>query len=165
VDGVTAIQFAIFPDWAGYTCTGTGSEAQIDAAIDSDEGAIPANWTVSATDKSDTLETKTPPWQPCSSASLALPPLSAPVVRPPKAGPVPQHPGQDVQLIPPKPATGSQYWVYNLTGHLVSTLSFGPENGVWHTTSIAPGIYRVKAKVDYEDGTTFVGWLNVAIVP
>jgi hypothetical protein len=36
---------------------------------------------------------------------------------------------------------------------------------IWTTHGVAPGIYRVKSVVEYEDGTAFKGWLTIAIVP
>src|SRR6202041_2506666 len=51
VDGQTAVQFAPYPDWAGYLCVATsGTESAIDEAIDGDPFAVPTNWTIDASD-------------------------------------------------------------------------------------------------------------------
>jgi hypothetical protein len=172
VDGQTAVQFAAYPEWGGYNCSvATGGEAGIDAAIDDDPFGLPANWTISTTDSTDTLATYSPPWQLCSGSSFGeAGPYTPPQPPKPLVGPVPAHSGQDVHLVLVKAASSCQAWVYSLGGRLVSTLTQGSTGAgdvswVWTTHSMAPGIYRVKAKVNYGDGSTYVGWLTVAIVP
>ncbi|HTB21258.1 MAG TPA: hypothetical protein VK914_00980, partial [bacterium] len=174
VDGQTATQFGTFPDWAGYDCAvATGSEASQDAAIDADPQALPTNWTISDSDTTDTLATFSPPWEPCSlrigvGGNYGYSPPQPPK---PLAGPVPAHAGQPVYFAPLQDAASSQFWVYSLTGRLVSTLGFGaasagaPPTWLWATQNMAPGIYRVKSKVVYADGSTYEGWLNIAVVP
>jgi hypothetical protein len=172
-DGQTAVQFSTYPDWAGYQCVATsGSEVEIDAAIDTDPFALPTNWSIDASDNSDTLESHSPPWEPCSGqASSGVVAYTPPQPPKPQVGPVPQHSGQDVYFAPMEDAASSQFWVYSLTGRLVSTLSFGGAGSgempswIWTTHGVAPGIYRVKTVVDYENGTTYKGWLTIAIVP
>jgi hypothetical protein len=68
-------------------------------------------------------------------------------------------------------AASGRFWIYNTNGRLVSTLSFGAAgpggmpSWQWATDNMAPGVYRVKSIVDYDDGTTFEGWRTIAIVP
>ncbi|HTB33725.1 MAG TPA: hypothetical protein VK842_02595, partial [bacterium] len=83
----------------------------------------------------------------------------------PMLGPVPQHSGQPVILGLPKPAAHSEWWVYSMNFKLVSTLKFGQEKAAWSTAGIAAGVYRVKCKVTYLDGSTYEGWHNIALVP
>jgi hypothetical protein len=83
----------------------------------------------------------------------------------PILGPVPQRAGQDVVLGLPRPAAHSEWWVYNLALRQVASLTFGSERAAWHTPGVAAGIYRVKCKVTYADGSTYEGWHTVALVP
>jgi hypothetical protein len=134
-----------------------------------------ANWVldVSTTNSLSNLG-GTAIWTPCSfniagSSGMGSPGgglAGAPPVIKPMMGPCPQHSGQPVMFVLPRPPRGSQWWVYNLAGKPVASLNFGSVNvPSWRTTGVAAGIYRVRGKVSYADGNAYDGWSTVAIIP
>jgi hypothetical protein len=81
--------------------------------------------------------------------------LSAGAVGKAVVGPVPVHRGSPVCLYLPKAAISSTWDVYNPAGQRVANLSY--DNGAqacWDTVKVAPGLYYVKAKVSYADGSS-----------
>jgi hypothetical protein len=158
---------------AVYNCSAgtTGSPSQLLTDLDN-----PNNWLTSASVANLPITGTAATLTLCGSfnpGGAPGTPTNTPVPTPtglvfaskPLLGPVPQHSGQPVILGLPKPAAHSEWWVYSLNFKLVSTLTFGEEKASWSTSGIAAGVYRVKCKVTYLDGSSYEGWQTVALVP
>jgi hypothetical protein len=53
-----------------------------------------------------------------------------------------------------KPDLSSQWDIYDIAGELVAPLSFGSGEACWSHPGIASGLYLVRVRVNYQDGTT-----------
>ncbi len=53
-----------------------------------------------------------------------------------------------------KPASESQWTIYDLAGERVAHLEFGKEQACWNHPNLASGLYLIRVQVGYEDGTT-----------
>lgn len=81
-------------------------------------------------------------------------------------GPVPAKQGTPVCLYFDQAPRSSSWEVFNVRGQRVSALSFGlGEQACLDTTSIAPGIYIVRAKVEYAGGGTGTLSQKVVVLP
>jgi hypothetical protein len=72
--------------------------------------------------------------------------------------------GQPICLFLDKPAFGSQWDVYDLLGEHVVHLVFGSGTNCWNHMGIASGLYLVRIRVSYQDGTTADKILKVIIL-
>lgn len=78
--------------------------------------------------------------------------------------PVPASRGTAVCLYPDSPLLSSQWNIYNFVGESVASLSFGSSaSNCWDTTGVAPGLYLVKLKLTYTDGTVKSDWHKVVV--
>lgn len=69
--------------------------------------------------------------------------------------PVPAHAGDRVCLYFDKPAISSSWDVFNMAGERVSQLTFTGDNGnCWDTRGAPPGVYLMRIRVNYADGTS-----------
>jgi hypothetical protein len=79
-------------------------------------------------------------------------------------GPVPIKRNGYLCLYPEKPLVSSAWDVYNLVGQSIARVDFGAEGrSCWNTAGIPPGIYIVKLKLNYMDGTTGTTWQKVLV--
>ena len=62
--------------------------------------------------------------------------------------------GQAICLFLDKPVFGSELDVYDLLGEHVVQLIFGSGTACWNHIGIASGLYLVRVRVNYQDGTT-----------
>jgi hypothetical protein len=69
-------------------------------------------------------------------------------------GPNVAQDGQPICLFLNKPVLSSQWTIYDIAGELVASLSFGSEEACWSHPGIASGLYLVRVRVNYQDGTT-----------
>jgi len=67
-------------------------------------------------------------------------------------------------LYPDKPTLSSVWDVYDLMGESVVHLSFNDGgNDCWNTQGVPPGIYAVRLKLNYMDGTQVTTWQKVLL--
>jgi hypothetical protein len=79
-------------------------------------------------------------------------------------GPVPVPRNGNLCLYPDKPLVSSQWDVYNFVGESVAHTAFGSETRpCWNTSGISPGLYSVRLKLAYLDGTTGTTWQKVLV--
>ena len=80
--------------------------------------------------------------------------------------PVPAHRGDRVILFFDKPPKATQWEIVNVAGESVATLSFtGTSNHYWDSTGVAPGIYFVRIKINYLDGTNIQITRKAVVIP
>jgi hypothetical protein len=78
--------------------------------------------------------------------------------------PVPVQVGGTLYLFPDKPITGSQWDIFNLLGESVTSLSFSsPAGNSWNTQGVAPGVYAIRLKLSYSDGTETTIWKKIVV--
>jgi len=80
-------------------------------------------------------------------------------------GPVPVPRGGNLCLFPDKPISTVQWDVFNLYGEvaarfIVTALSSQP---CWSTIGVPPGMYIVRLKLSYGDGTAGTAWQKVVV--
>ena len=79
-------------------------------------------------------------------------------------GPVPVPRGGNLCLFPDKPTTETQWDVYNLDGEFVAHLDItAATQPCWSTTGVPAGIYIVRMKLFYSDGTVGTTWQKVVL--
>ena len=79
-------------------------------------------------------------------------------------GPVPVPHGGNLCLFPDKPTTETVWDVYNLSGEFVKHLDIlGVTQPCWTTTNVPPGIYVIRMKLTYADGTAGTSWQKVVL--
>jgi hypothetical protein len=71
---------------------------------------------------------------------------------------------QSICLFLDKPTLNSQWDVYDLLGEHVVQLVFGSGIACWSHPGIASGLYLVRVRVNYADGTTADKILKVIIL-
>ena len=80
--------------------------------------------------------------------------------------PVPVVRGGNICLYPDKSISGSQWDVFNLMGESQASLSFSSGyNECWDTSNVGPGVYAVRVKENYTDGTSATFWQKVLVTP
>jgi hypothetical protein len=78
--------------------------------------------------------------------------------------PVPVSRGNSIFLFPDKPITGSQWDVFNLLGESIASLTFSsPTGNSWNTQGVAPGVYSLRLKLNYSDGTEGTVWKKIVV--
>jgi hypothetical protein len=79
-------------------------------------------------------------------------------------GPVPVSRGGNICLYPEKPIAGSQWDVFDLVGESIASMNIGAgAQPCWNTTSVPPGIYIIRLKLSYSDGTAGTTWQKVLV--
>jgi hypothetical protein len=78
-------------------------------------------------------------------------------------GPVPAKAGDPVNLYFDKAPASSSCQVYNLAGDKVLSASFDGPSASLQTGHLAPGIYAVRAVVNYQDGSTQTMFQKIVI--
>ena len=81
----------------------------------------------------------------------------------PILGPVPCPRNSKLCLFPDKPALSSQWDVYDWVGVSIASLNFGTSNACWNVTGIPPGIYIVRIKMIYLDGSASTTWQKIVV--
>ncbi len=80
--------------------------------------------------------------------------------------PVPVSRGGKICLFPDYPILNSQWDVFNFTGESVAGFSFpDSQKNCWDTAGIGPGVYMVRIKLKYADGSDGVVWKKIIIKP
>ncbi|HUO57778.1 MAG TPA: hypothetical protein VMV05_06340, partial [bacterium] len=80
--------------------------------------------------------------------------------------PVPVPRGGNICLYPDRPILGSQWDVFSFTGESVASLNFtNGANNCWPTSGIGPGVYSVRLKLNYADGTRSTLWKKIVVSP
>ncbi len=80
--------------------------------------------------------------------------------------PVPVSKGGTICLYPDKPIQSSQWDVFNFVRESKATLTFSSGlNDCWNTTGTAAGVYLVRVKMVYADGTKATIWKKIVITP
>gem|GEM_PF-1525947 len=78
--------------------------------------------------------------------------------------PMPVSTGGSVCLFPDRPISGSQWDVYNLLGESAASLTFAnPQGNCWNTQGTSPGVYLVRLKLSYSDGTSATLWKKIVV--
>ena len=80
--------------------------------------------------------------------------------------PVPVSKGGTICLYPDRPIQSSQWDVFNFVGESQASLSFSTAfNNCWNTTGMGAGVYMVRVKLAYADGTHATLWKKIVITP
>lgn len=117
--------------------------------------------TLSPTNTFTPTITLTPIWSltPYLNSSQLLSGLGGPVL-----APVPVLMGNSIFLFPDRPIEASQWDIFNLLGESVASLSFSsPLSNSWNTQGVAPGLYAVRLKLSYSDGTSAIVWKKIVV--
>jgi len=79
-------------------------------------------------------------------------------------GPVPVPKGGNLCLFPDKPTSAVQWDVFDMYGEVIAHLNI-TEAGqpCWSTNGVSPGIYIVRLKLTYSDGTAGTTWQKVVV--
>jgi hypothetical protein len=78
--------------------------------------------------------------------------------------PVPAPRGTPVCLYPDAPIVSSHWDIFNFVGESVASLDFGATaQDCWDTAGVAPGLYLVRLKIVYADGSTQTSWHKVVV--
>jgi len=79
-------------------------------------------------------------------------------------GPNVVHDGQAVCLFLDKPVNTTQWDIYDLLGERVGGLSFGTQEACWNHQGIAAGLYLVRVRASYQDGSSADKMMKVMII-
>ncbi len=77
--------------------------------------------------------------------------------------PVPVSRNGNLCLFPDKPILSSHWDVYDWIGVSIASLNFGSNQGCWNVGNLPPGIYIVRIKVIYPDGSGQTNWQKVVV--
>jgi hypothetical protein len=78
--------------------------------------------------------------------------------------PVPAPVGSSVCLYTTAPLSSSQWYVYNVAGQNVATLTFGNDpSQCWNTMGLARGLYYVKLQMTFTNGTSATEWRKIVL--
>lgn len=80
--------------------------------------------------------------------------------------PVPVSKGGTICMYPDNPIAGSQWDIFTFTGESLASLTFlnGLKN-CWDTTGVSPGVYLIRLKVNYLDGSNSTVWKKIIVKP
>jgi subtilase family serine protease len=105
--------------------------------------------------------TPTPTLSPTATLTQVLSSLGQAVL-----APVPVSKGDTICLYPDRPIQSSQWDVFNFVGESQASLSFSTAfNNCWNTTGMGAGVYMVRVKMVYADGTNTTLWKKIVITP
>jgi hypothetical protein len=77
---------------------------------------------------------------------------------------VPVPNGGDLCLYPDKPTLSSHWDVYDWIGICVARLDFtGGNQACWNVSGLSPGIYIVRMKINYSDGSDRTTWQKIVV--
>ncbi len=84
----------------------------------------------------------------------------------PILAPVPVTKGGTICLYPDRTIQSSQWDIFNFMGESQASLAFSTGlNDCWNTAGAAAGVYMVRVKLDYADGTKATIWKKIVITP
>lgn len=73
--------------------------------------------------------------------------------------------GEAVYLLVDKPVKATHWKVYTTSGERVASLDFGSDTSPhWKTASVASGLYFIRIKLDYTDGTSYEKTYPIAVI-
>lgn len=73
--------------------------------------------------------------------------------------------GQSIHLFFDSYPQSSEWWIYTTAGELVEQLQFtGVNQNIWNPKSFASGLYLIRVKVDYTDGTNREKIFKVVVI-
>ena len=120
--------------------------------------------TPSATASSTPVFSSTPSGTPTANSpsptfTTAPPPPANPIL-----APVPVSRGTPLCLYPDAPILSSQWDVFNFVGESVVSLGFpSPFQNCWDTGGVAAGVYLVRLKITYANGSVLTFWRKVVV--
>jgi hypothetical protein len=147
-------------DTASPTVTETLTESPADTATDTP--ADTASPTISATLTATPASTATA----TATAQSTQTSVAFPESNQAKAiwGPVPVRSGDPMTLYFDKTPQGGSYQVYNVEWQNVAQDSFSGSAAYLQTASLSPGVYMVRTKIEYTDGSTRTVFQNIIVV-
>jgi hypothetical protein len=77
--------------------------------------------------------------------------------------PVPVPRNGNLCLFPDKPYQTSHWDVYDWVGVSIASLNFGGGNACWNVQGVPPGIYIVRIKMTYLDGSSSTTWQKIVV--